>query len=336
MSPKKDDAVILEVAGREVRVSNPSKIYFPQAAKTKLDLVQYFLSVSEGALRGVRDRPMILKRFVGGINEEPFYQKRAPTPRPDWIKTCTIKFPSGRSADEVVCNDAADLAWVANLGCVDLNPWAVRSSDVDHPDELRVDLDPTPTATYAEVRQVALVAREVLAEHGMQGFPKTSGNRGMHINVRIQPKWGFTEVRRAALALARAIERKVPDLATSAWWKEQRHGVFVDYNQNARDRTVASAYSVRPTPDARVSTPLHWDEVADVDPAAFTMDTVPQRYAAMGDPASKIDDVAYSLDSLLELSARDEHEGLGDAPWPPHFPKMEGEPRRVQPSKRRA
>ena len=325
----------LEVAGREVKITNPDKVFFPRLGKTKLDLVQYYLSVAEGALTGVRDRPMILKRFPNGAEEEPFFQKRAPADRPAWIKTCTIRFPSGRSADEVVCTDAASLAWVINLGCIDLNPWPVRTSDVDHPDELRLDLDPTPDATWADVRKVALEARVVLEEHGLAGFPKTSGSRGIHINVRIEPRWPFGEIRRAALALAREVERRLPSLATSAWWKEQRHGVFIDYNQNARDRTVASAYSIRPKPDARVSCPLSWDEVAEVDAAAFTIDTVPERYASLGDPGREIDQHVGSLQGLLDLAARDEAGGLGDAPWPPHFPKAPGEPPRVQPSKRR-
>ncbi|MEX2238272.1 MAG: DNA polymerase domain-containing protein [Dehalococcoidia bacterium] len=328
--------MFIEVAGREVRVTNPEKVFFPTLGKTKLDIVNYYLAVADGALRGIRNRPMILKRFVNGATEEPFYQKRAPADRPPWIKTCTITFPSGRSADEVVCNDAADLIWVANLGCLDLNPWPVRADDVDHPDELRVDLDPTPQASWADVRNVALTAGDVLRDNGLKGFPKTSGSRGIHINVRIQPRWSFLEVRRAALALAREVERCVPAIATSAWWKEQRHGVFLDYNQNARDRTVASAYSIRPLPDARVSCPLTWDEVPDVDPAAFTIDTVPERYAKIGDPAAAIDDEPGDLSGLLSLAARDEAGGLGDAPWPPHFPKAEGEPPRVQPSKRRA
>lgn len=322
--------LLLEVAGREVKVTNPDKIYFPRLGKTKLDLVNYFLSVGEGALRGVRGRPMVLKRFVDGAEGEPFYQKRTPNP-PPWLRTCTISFPSGRTADELVVDEVAGLAWTANLGCLDLNPWAVRSTDVDHPDELRIDLDPTPGVEYSQVREVALVAREVLGDYGLVGFPKTSGNRGMHILVRIEPRWGFTQVRQAALAVARAIEARVPALATSKWWKEERHGVFVDYNQNARDRTVASAYSVRPTPDARVSTPLTWDEVPTVDPTAFTMDTVPRRFAEGGDPHQGIDEAVGSLERLLSEAANQP-----DAPWPPHFPKQKGEAPRVQPSRRRA
>ncbi len=322
--------LMLEVAGREVKVTNPDKLYFPRIGKTKLDLVKYFISVGEGALRGVKSRPMVLKRFVDGAEGEPFYQKRTPNP-PEWLRTCTITFPSGRTADELVVDEVAGLAWTANLGCLDLNPWPVRSSDVDHPDELRIDLDPTPGVEYPQVRQVALVAREVLRDFGLVGFPKTSGNRGMHILVRIQPRWDFPQVRKAALAVARAIEARVPDLATSKWWKEERHGVFVDYNQNARDRTVASAYSVRPTPDARVSTPLTWDEVPDVDPLAWTMDTVPARFADIGDPHEGIDEAVGSLAELLAAAASQE-----DAPWPPHFPKQKGEAPRVQPSRRKA
>ena len=328
-------SVTIEAAGHAVRITNPDKVFFPRIGKTKLDLVRYYLSVAEGALRGVRGRPMILKRFPNGVEAEPFFQKRAPTDRPSWVHTATIRFPSGRTADEVVCDDEADLAWVVNLGCVDLNPWPVRASDLDHPDELRVDLDPSPGATFAECREVALMVGSVLEEHGLAGFPKTSGSRGIHINVRIEPRWTFHQVRRAALALAREVERRAPRIATSAWGKEERHGVFIDYNQNARDRTVASAYSVRPTPDARVSCPVSWKEVPAVDPAAFTIDTMHARFASFGDPAAGIDDHAGRLDGLLELAARDEAGGLGDAPWPPHFPKEAGEPPRVQPSKRR-
>jgi len=328
-------AIELEVGGRAVRVTNPDKVYFPDAGYTKRDLVEYYLAVGEAALRGVRDRPLILKRFVDGIGEEPFFQKRAPAKRPDWISTARVTYPSGRSADLVVADEVADLAWMANLGCVDLNPWPVRASDVGHPDELRVDLDPTPEASFADVRKVAVLVGEVLTELGYASFPKTSGSRGIHINVRIEARWGFDEVRRAALALAREVERRAPEIATTAWWKEERHGVFIDYNQNARDRTVAAAYSVRAVPDARVSCPLDWDEVAGVDPAAFTLRTVPARLAERGDPTAAIDDVAHSLDPLLELVARQEEEGQGDAPWPPHFRKQPGEPTRAQPSRRK-
>jgi DNA ligase D-like protein (predicted polymerase) len=292
--------------------------------------------VADGALRGVAGRPMVLKRFVNGAEGEPFFQKRAPSSRPDWIETVVLSFPSGRTAEEVVLRDAAGLAWIANLGCIDLNPHPVRADDLDHPDELRVDLDPVPGVDWAQIIRVALVAREVLADFGLTGWPKTSGSRGMHVYARIESRWTFTEVRSAAVALAREIERRAPQDATSRWWKEERHGVFVDYNQNAKDRTVASAYSVRPTPDARVSMPLAWDEVPECRPEEFTIDTVPERYARLGDLAEGIDSAVGSLEPLLELAARDAAAGLPDAPWPPHFDKQAGEPPRVQPSKRRA
>jgi len=327
---------LLEVAGRTVAVSHPDKVYFPQTGHTKLDLVRYYLSVADGALRGVADRPMVLKRFVNGIDHEAFFQKRAPANRPDWLDSVVLSFPSGRTAEEIVVSDAAGLAWVVNLGCIDLNPHPIRADDLDHPDELRVDLDPVPGVGWPQIVTVALVAREVLSDFGLTGWPKTSGSRGMHVYARIEPRWTFTEVRTAAVALAREIERRAPMEATAKWWKEERHGVFVDYNQNAKDRTVASAYSVRPTPDARVSAPLTWAEVPDCDPAAFTIDTMPQRYAEIGDPGAGIDDVVGSLEQLLELAARDEAAGLPDAPWPPHFEKQAGEAPRVQPSKRRA
>ncbi len=325
----------LEAAGREIRISNPGKVFFPERGWTKLDLCRYYLDVAEGTLRHLHDRPTVLKRFVDGAAGDFFFQKRVPETAPEWLQTATVTFPSGRSARELLPNDAAHLLWAVNLGNVDWNPWPVRAGDLDHPDELRVDLDPTPEAAWDDVRRVALVAREVLEEHGLTGFPKTSGSRGIHVNVRIVPEHGFTEVRRAALALAREIERRVPAQATTKWWKEERHGVFVDYNQNARDRTVASAFSVRPTPDARVSCPLEWDEVPDVEPADLRLDTVPARVAERGDPSATIDDHAGSLSALLDLAARDEAEGLGDAPWPPHFAKQKGEPRRVQPSRAR-
>ena len=327
---------ILEVAGRTVPVSNPDKVYFPQTGHTKLDVIRYYLTVTEGALRGVAGRPMVLKRFVNGAAEPAFFQKRAPSARPDWIETVELSFPSGRTAEEVVIRDAAGLAWVANLGCIDLNPHPVRAADLDHPDELRVDLDPVPGIEWPQIVAVALVARDVLADFGLAGWPKTSGSRGIHVYARIEPRWTFTEVRGAAVALAREIERRAPELATSRWWKEERHGVFVDYNQNAKDRTVASAYSVRPTPDARVSAPLAWDEVADCRPEAFTIDTMPKRFAASGDLTAGIDELAGSLQPLLDLAAADTAAGLPDAPWPPHFDKQAGEPPRVQPSKRRA
>ncbi|MDQ6750652.1 MAG: DNA polymerase domain-containing protein [Actinomycetota bacterium] len=327
--------VVLDIAGREVRLSNPGKVYFPKPGHTKRDLVEYYVAVADAALVHVRDRPTVMKRFVDGIAEDPIWQKRVPKNTPDWLQTATVTFPSGRSATELVANDAAHLAWAVNLGVIDFNPWPARRDDLDHPDELRVDLDPTPEASWDDVRRVTVAVGEVLREHGLRGYPKTSGSKGMHVNVRLQRDQDFLGVRRAALALAREVERRVPELATSKWWKEERHGVFVDYNQNARDRTVASAYSVRPTPDARVSCPLAWDEVPDVDPRELRLDTVPARVAQRGDPAADIDDHAGSLDSLLELAARDEAEGLGDAPWPPHFAKQRGEPKRVQPSRDR-
>jgi len=329
--PKK----VLLLAGREVAVSNPSKVFFSRAGVTKLDMVRYYLSVAGGALGGAGGRPMALKRFVNGAESEPFFQKRAPEKRPDWIETVELRFPSGRTADEVVVNDEAGLAWVINLGCIDLNPHPVRDSDLDHPDELRVDLDPVPGVEWPQIRDVAMVAAEVLADFGLTGWPKTSGSRGMHIYARIEPRWSFGDVRRAAVAVAREIERRAPDLATSKWWKEERHGVFVDYNQNAKDRTVASAYSIRPVPDARVSAPLTWAEVPTCDPAAYTIATMPGRFASLGDPWAGMDEAAGPLDALLEQAARDEAAGLPDAPWPPHYEKQTGEAPRVQPSKRR-
>jgi DNA ligase D-like protein (predicted polymerase) len=326
---------VLELDGITVVVTNPGKVYFPGTGHTKLDLVRYYLSVAGGALRGVTGRPMVLKRFVNGADGEAFFQKRAPAKRPDWIETVLLTFPSGRSAEEVVARGRPQLAWVINLGCIDLNPHPVTTADMDHPDELRVDLDPVPGVGWEQILEVALVARDALADFGLTGWPKTSGSRGFHIYARIEPRWTFTQVRRAAVALAREIERRAPGLATAKWWKEERQGVFVDYNQNAKDRTVASAYSVRPTRDARVSTPLTWQEVPGCDPAAFTIDTVPGRFAAIGDPWEGMDAAAGSLAELLRLADRDEAAGLPDAPWPPHFDKQEGEAPRVQPSKRR-
>jgi len=327
--------VVLEVAGREVAITNPDKVFFPRAGHTKLDLARYYVAVAAGALRGIAGRPIVLKRYVDGAEGPPFFQKRAPTQHPDWIETVELSFPSGRTAREVVVRDAAQLLWIVNLGCIDLNPHPVRAADLDHPDELRVDLDPGPASSWDDVRRVALVVRDVLDRQGLSGWPKTSGSRGMHVNVRIHPRWSFDQVRRAALALAREVERREPERATSKWWKEERHGVFLDYNQNAKDRTVASAWSVRPTADARVSMPLHWDEVAGCDPAAFTLVTAPGRLAERGDASAGIDEAAGSLDSLLELSAVHEAAGLGDAPWPPHYKKQEDEPPRVAPSRRR-
>jgi bifunctional non-homologous end joining protein LigD len=331
---KKDTAEALSVDGREVRITNPDKAYFSREAKlTKLDLARYYLAIAPGALAGIRDRPIVLKRFVDGADGEAFYQKRAPANRPEWLRTATLSFPSGRNAEEVVVDDAAGLIWVVNLGCIELHPHPVRSGDLNHPDELRVDLDPGPGVQWDDVRRVALEVRNLLEEHGLRGWPKTSGSRGLHVNVRIEQRWTFAEVRRAAIALSREIERRVPALATSKWWKEERHGVFLDYNQNAKDRTTCSAYSVRPLPDARVSTPLRWHEVPDCDPADFTVFTVPQRFAESGDPHAAMDESAGSLEGLLALAAKDEAEGLGDAPWPPHFRKMAGEAPRVAPSR---
>ena len=318
--------------GREVRLSNPDKVLFPQRKFTKRDVAEYFLSVGEAAVHGARDRPTVMRRFPDGIEGESFYQKRVPESRPDWLQTARITFPSGRSADELVMADVAHLIWMANLASLELHPWPVRKTDVDHPDELRVDLDPTPRIPFESVRKVALVVREVLEEHGLQGFPKTSGKRGIHILCRIEPRWEFPDVRRAALAMAREVERRTK-LATTEWWKENRRGVFVDYNQNARDRTVASAYSIRPVPDATVSMPITWDQVPDVTSKDFRLDTVPALVKENGDALRGIDDQAASLESLLELADRDEHEGLSDAPWPVHHPKMPGEPTRVAPSR---
>jgi bifunctional non-homologous end joining protein LigD len=326
---------LLRVDGREIPISNPEKVLFPQPGYTKLDLARYYLAVAPGALRGAGGRPNMLVRYPNGIGGEFFYQKRAPGSRPPWIEVVSLKFPSGRSADEVVPREAAALVWLANLACLELHPHPVRADDLDHPDELRVDLDPVPGVTWVQVREVARVAEATLADFGLTGWPKTSGSRGMHLNVRIERRWSFDEVRRAALALAREIERRAPAIATSKWWKEERHGVFVDYNQNAKDRTVAAAYSVRPTPDARVSAPLSWAEVESCQPEDFTLATMPARFASVGDRHEGIDQNAGSIEPLLELSARHEREGQGDAPWPPHYRKQRGEPPRVQPSKRR-
>jgi bifunctional non-homologous end joining protein LigD len=326
---------VLTVAGREVAVSNPDKVFFSRTGHTKLDLVRYYLSVADGALGGVAGRPMALKRFVSGADGEAFFQKRAPKSRPDWVETVELSFPSGRTADEIVVSDEAQLVWVINLGCIDLNPHPVRADDLQHPDELRIDLDPVRGVPWSQVREVALVAKEVLDDFELVGWPKTSGSRGLHIYCRIQRRWEFTDVRRAAVAFAREVERRAPDIASSKWWKEERHGVFLDYNQNAKDRTIASAYSIRPTPDAKVSAPLGWDEVPDCEPEAFTIDTMPDRYARIGDAMKEMDASAGSLEPLLELAEQHEAAGFADAPWPPHFAKQEGEPPRAQPSKRR-
>src|SRR4051812_17744585 len=330
-----DPKEVLEIGGREVTITNPGKVFFPKIGATKMDLVQFYLAVAPGALAGAGGRPMALKRFVNGAEGEAFFQKRAPDNRPDWLRTVTLSFPSGRTADEIVVDDAAGLAWIVNLGCIDLNPHPVRADDLDHPDELRVDLDPVPGVGWSQIRDVALVTRESLEAVGLVGWPKTSGSRGIHINVRIERRWTYPEVRRAALAIARDVERRAPKIATSKWWKEERHGVFLDYNQNAKDRTVASAYSVRPLPDARVSTPLSWDELPAAEAEDFTIRTVPARFASVGDPGAGIDQAVGSLEALLELSARDEAAGEGDAPWPPNYRKQAGEPPRVQPSKQR-
>ena len=329
-----EPAVVLAIDGRDVTITHPHRPYFSKDAKlSKLDVVQYYLSIAGGALSGIRDRPLVLKRFVEGADGPAFFQKRAPEKRPPWIRTVTLTFPSGRTADEIVVDDASGLAWVVNLGCLELHPHPVRSSDLEHPDELRIDLDPGPGVAWSDVRQVALAVHTLLGELGLVGWPKTSGSRGMHVNVRVEARWTFTEVRRAALALSREIERRLPGIATSKWWKEERRGVFLDYNQNAKDRTTCSAYSVRPSPDARVSTPLDWDEVVHCDPADFTVQTVPARFASRGDPHADIDRFPGSLEKLLDLAARDEATGLGDAPWPPQFPKAEGESPRVAPSR---
>jgi bifunctional non-homologous end joining protein LigD len=328
---------LLSIDDRQVRVTHPDKLYFSRQAKlSKADIVRYYLSVAPGALSGIRDRPLVLKRFVNGAESEAFYQKRAPTRHPPWLRTVTFTFPSGRTAEELVVDNAAGLAWVVNLGCIELHPHPVRRTDLDHPDELRVDLDPCPGVAWADVRIVALEVKAFLDDVGLCGWPKTSGSRGMHINVRIHPRWTFGEVRQAALALARAVERRAPRLATSKWWKEERHGVFVDYNQNARDRTTCSAYSVRPVPDARVSAPLHWHEVPNCEPADFTVFTMPKRFGEIGDPHANIDAAPGSLERLLELAEKDAAAGLMDAPWPPHFRKTAREARRVAPSRAKA
>jgi bifunctional non-homologous end joining protein LigD len=334
---KEEAAEVLSLVGREIRITHPNKLYFSEQAKvSKIDLVRYYLAVAPGALAGIEDRPIVLKRFVNGAEREAFFQKRAPAERPSWLRTVTLSFPSGRTAEEVVVDDTAGLAWAVNLGCIELHPHPVRTRDLDHPDELRVDLDPGPGVAWSHVRLVALEVKAVLEEVGLRGWPKTSGSRGMHVNVRIEPRWTFAEVRRAAVALSRAVERRIPALASSKWWKEERHGVFLDYNQNAKDRTTCSAYSVRPLPDARVSTPLSWHEVPDCEPSDFTLFTVPKRFEELGDPHSNMNTTAGSLEALLELAAQDEAAGLADAPWPPHFRRMQGEAPRVAPSRARS
>jgi bifunctional non-homologous end joining protein LigD len=331
---KETASMMLSVEGREVQITHPDKLYFSsQTQISKLDLVRYYLSVAAGALAGIRDRPIVLKRFVNGAEAEAFYQKRAPTQRPPWLRTVTLSFPSGRTAEEIVVDDAPGLAWIINLGCIELHPHLVRSGNLEHPDELRIDLDPVPGVSWADVRRVALEVQGLLEAVGLRGWPKTSGSRGMHVNVRIEPRWTFAEVRRAAVALSRAVERRAPALASSKWWKEERHGVFLDYNQNAKDRTTCSGYSVRPLPDARVSAPLHWQEVPNCDPADFTIFTIPERFATIGNPHAGMDAEPGSLEKLLELADKDEAAGLGDAPWPPHFRKVEAEGPRVAPSR---
>lgn len=327
---------MIEVDGREVRLSNPDKVYFPDRGLTKLDLVEYYVSVGPGVLRGVHHRPTVLKRFTNGITEEPFFQKRVPAKRPDWLQTATVSFPSGRTAEELCPADVAHVIWAVNLGCIDLNPWAVRRSDLDHPDEMRIDLDPSPGVTFAEVKQVAAEVHAVLVENGLVGWPKTSGSRGIHVNVPIEPRWSFTEVRRAVLAMSREVERRLPDIATTAWWKEERgRRVFLDYNQNARDRTVASVYSVRPNQLALASGPFRWEELDDLELEDLDITSVAERFATLGDLEADMASTVGALDSLLDLAARDEAGGLGDAPWPPNFPKADKEPPRVQPSRAR-
>jgi len=331
---KQEASELVSVGGREIRITHPDKLYFSEKVRlTKRDLVQYYLSVAPGALFGIQDRPVVLKRFVDGAEAPAFYQKRAPEQRPPWLRTVKLSFPSGRTAEEIVVDDAAGLAWIVNLGCIELHPHPVRAGDLEHPDELRVDLDPVPGVGWSDVCRVALEVEAFLKESGLRSWPKTSGSRGMHIYVRIEPRWAFPEVRRAAVALSRAIERRAPEIASSKWWKEERHGVFLDYNQNAKDRTTCSAYSVRPVPDARVSAPLRWSEVPECDPSDFTIFTMPKRFTEAGDPHADMNDAPGSLEPLLELAARDEAEGLGDAPWPPHFRKMESEGPRVAPSR---
>ena len=334
MTPR--PATTIAVSGREVRLSNPGKLFFPAAGVTKLDLAEYYIAVAEDALAHLRGRPTVLKRWVDGVEGDFFFQKRVPESAPDWLRTATVTFPSGRSARELAPDDVAHLVWAVNLGVIDFNPWPVRVPDLDHPDELRVDLDPGPGVPFDDVRRVALAVGEVLRECGLVGWPKTSGSRGIHVLVRLHPRWGFGDVRLGALALAREVERRLPEISTSKWWKEERHGVFIDYNQNARDRTVASAYSVRAVPDARVCCPVTWDEVEGVDPADLRIDTVPERLRTVGDPSAGIDEAPGDLTPLLELARRDAASGLEDAPWPPHFAKGADEPRRAPPSRRRA
>lgn len=337
MAPVAAPHIEIEVDGHPVRVTNPDKVYFPAVGVTKREVVEHYVAVGEPIVRALRERPTYLQRFPEGIEGEQIYQKRFPRYAPEWVRTVQVTFPSGRSADALCVTSAADVAWAANLGTITFHPWHARAADVDHPDELRIDLDPQPGTSFEDARRVAVEAvRPLLDELGYVGFPKTSGGRGVHVYVRVQPLWTFTEVRRAAIAFAREVERRSSGLVTTAWWKEQRgEAVFVDYNQNARDRTIASAWSVRRTPVATVSTPVTWDELPGVSPDDFTVRTVAGRYAELGDPHAAIDDVHHSLEPLLEMAAQDEAGGLGDLPYPPNYPKMPGEPKRVQPSKDR-
>ena len=325
----------LTSGGRTVKVSNPQKVYFPQTGYTKGDVARYYCAVGDGILRVLRDRPTTMQRFPDGVDGESFFQKRAPKNLPDWIPTGRIAFPSGRYADEICPTEPAAVLWAANLGCLTFHPWPVRRGDTEHPDELRIDLDPQPGTDYADAVRAALELRDVLDGLGLRGWPKTSGGRGIHVFVPIAPEWTFVQVRRSAIAVARELERRAPDRITTAWWKEERGAkIFVDYNQTARDRTIASAYSVRPFPHAPVSAPLRWDEVESAVPTDFDITTMPGRYAEAGDVHADMDDHAFRLDAALELAARDESEhGLGDLPYPPEHPKMAGEPKRVQPSR---
>ncbi|MFD9812085.1 non-homologous end-joining DNA ligase [Streptomyces sp. NPDC059080] len=331
------DALELTAGGRTVRVTHPDKVYFPERGFTKGDVARYYLAVADGMLRALRDRPTTLQRHPDGVTGESFFQKRAPKNLPDWIPTGRIAFPSGRYADEICPTEPAAVLWAANLGCLTFHPWPVRRTDTEHPDELRIDLDPQPGTDYADAVRAALELRDVLAGLGLTGWPKTSGGRGLHVFVPIAPEWDFTQVRRAAIALARELERRAPDRITTAWWKEERGArIFVDYNQTARDRTIASAYSVRPSARAPVSAPLRWEEVPDAVPEDFDLATMPDRFAALGDLRAAMDDEAFRLDEALELAARDERDhGLGDLPYPPEHPKVKGEPKRVQPSRAR-
>ena len=330
------EAIELEVGERIVRVSNPDKVYFPERGETKLDLVRYYRSVADGIVRALYERPTQLRRFPDGVEGEAIYQKRVPEKRPEWVEAARVTFPSGRHADELCVTEVAQVAWAANLGTVDFHPWPSRRQDTEHPDELRIDIDPQPGTDFGDAKRVAALVREVLDEIGYTGWPKTSGNRGIHIACRIEPQWEFPVVRRAALAFAREIERRAPDLVTTAWWKEERGAkVFIDYNQNARDRTIASAYSARARRDATVSAPVTWDEIPAVETEDFTLATMPARFASLGDVQASIDEAVCDLRVLLEWVERDEGAGLGEAPYPPNFPKMPGEPPRVQPSRAR-